>query len=196
MYLFAQPWCGACKRLKADFEANGEALVPVSKEFIMVNIYGDDNKMFGVKPARRVFVLGYCSAFESAVVCCTLQQPAPYPGRKPYRLKHMDCNLQAEYAPDGGYIPRIMFADNTGRLTPEVKNPSASPQCAPDFSFHSRVGGLTGAKGALALLELWCIYCKLLCSSPLPKHADSPCVALCVQVQLLLPVVRRGENPC
>ena len=58
MYLFAQPWCGACKRLKADFEANGEALVPISKEFLMVNIYGDDNKMFGVKSERCVIVLG------------------------------------------------------------------------------------------------------------------------------------------
>jgi len=27
MYLFSQPWCGACKRLKADFEANGDALL-------------------------------------------------------------------------------------------------------------------------------------------------------------------------
>ena len=112
-----------------------------------------------------------------------------------YHLKHMDCNLQADYAPDGGYIPRIMFADNIGRLTPEVKNPSASPQCAPDFAFHSRMGGLIGAKGALALLKLCCMNCKLLSSSPLPKQADSLCVALCVQVRLLLPVVRRGENP-
>ncbi|KAK9825893.1 hypothetical protein WJX81_002516 [Elliptochloris bilobata] len=81
MYLFSQPWCGACKRLKADFEANSDSLVPISKEFLMVNVHGDDNKMFG-----------------------------------------------ADYAPDGGYIPRIMFADWTGRLTPEIKNPGASPQ--------------------------------------------------------------------
>lgn len=94
MYLFAQPWCGACKRLKADFEANGEALVPISKEFIMVNIYGDDNKMFGVKSARRVFVLDYCSALQCALVCCTLQQPAPYPGRKPYLPRAHEYGLQ------------------------------------------------------------------------------------------------------
>ena len=49
MYLFSQPWCGACKRLKADFEANGDVLVPISKQFLMVNVHGDDNKMFGVR---------------------------------------------------------------------------------------------------------------------------------------------------
>ncbi len=49
MYLFSQPWCGACKRLKADFEANGDALLAVSAEFIMVNVHGDDNKKFGVR---------------------------------------------------------------------------------------------------------------------------------------------------
>ena len=49
MYLFSQPWCGACKRLKADFGANGDALLAISAEFIMVNVHGDDNKKFGVR---------------------------------------------------------------------------------------------------------------------------------------------------
>jgi len=45
--------------------------------------------------------------------------------------------VQAEYAPDGGYIPRVMFADATGKLAPLIKNPNASPQCAPDCSAAS-----------------------------------------------------------
>ena len=80
LYLFAQPWCGACKRLKADFEANGEALVPISTEFVMVNVYGDDNKMFGVSFALKCYVLDHPLCHKSAFVCCTLQRPAPYPG--------------------------------------------------------------------------------------------------------------------
>jgi len=45
--------------------------------------------------------------------------------------------VQAEYAPDGGYIPRVMFADATGKLAPLIKNPNASPQCAPHCSAAS-----------------------------------------------------------
>ena len=45
--------------------------------------------------------------------------------------------MQAEYAPDGGYIPRVMFADATGKLAPLIKNPNASPQCAPHCSAAS-----------------------------------------------------------
>ena len=134
MYLFAQPWCGACKRLKADFEANGEALVPISKEFIMVNIYGDDNKMFGVKSALCVCVLGCCSAAESAPVCCTLQQPARYPGRKPcllraQKLQNATCrqSMRQTAATSRGSCLQTTPAGSRPRSRTPAPAPSAPP---------------------------------------------------------------------
>ena len=48
MYIFSQPWCGACKGLKEDFLRSSGELLTVSKKFVMVNVGGDDNKSFGV----------------------------------------------------------------------------------------------------------------------------------------------------
>ena len=36
--------------------------------------------------------------------------------------------MQATYAPDGGYIPRMLFAEPSGKLRPEITNPSSGEQ--------------------------------------------------------------------
>jgi hypothetical protein len=36
--------------------------------------------------------------------------------------------MQSEYQPDGGYIPRILFADPQNKLKPELSNPGRSDQ--------------------------------------------------------------------
>ena len=48
MYLFNQPWCGACKRLKETFQQEGDKITKLSQKFILVNVGGDDNSAFGV----------------------------------------------------------------------------------------------------------------------------------------------------
>lgn len=48
LYLFNQPWCGACNKLKEAFQKEGDSLVELSKQFVMVNVGGDDNNLFGV----------------------------------------------------------------------------------------------------------------------------------------------------
>ena len=49
MYLFNQPWCGACKRLKETFQQEAEKIAKLSEKFILVNVGGDDNNAFGVR---------------------------------------------------------------------------------------------------------------------------------------------------
>lgn len=49
MYLFNQPWCGACKRLKQTFQDEGATIAKLSEKFILVNVGGDDNSAFGVR---------------------------------------------------------------------------------------------------------------------------------------------------
>ena len=49
MYLFNQPWCGACKRLKQTFQDEGATVAKLSEKFILVNVGGDDNSAFGVR---------------------------------------------------------------------------------------------------------------------------------------------------
>lgn len=36
--------------------------------------------------------------------------------------------LGSEFAPDGGYIPRILFAEPSGKLRPDIKNPASPAQ--------------------------------------------------------------------
>ena len=48
LFIFSQPWCGACTKLKASFMEEGEKLLDVSKNFLLVNVGGDDNNKFGV----------------------------------------------------------------------------------------------------------------------------------------------------
>jgi thiol-disulfide isomerase/thioredoxin len=48
MYVFNQPWCGACNALKSDFQENGENLKELSNSFVLVNVAGDDNNSFKV----------------------------------------------------------------------------------------------------------------------------------------------------
>lgn len=43
-FFITQPWCGACKKLKASFVETGDDLVSASQQYIMVSIDGDDNK--------------------------------------------------------------------------------------------------------------------------------------------------------
>eukprot|EP00892_Ulva_mutabilis_P005066 jgi/Ulvmu1/2931/UM149_0010.1 len=45
--LLTQPWCGACKRLKATMIENGERLVEVSKRYVMVTVDGKENEDMG-----------------------------------------------------------------------------------------------------------------------------------------------------
>jgi thiol-disulfide isomerase/thioredoxin len=51
LYLFNQPWCGACNKLKENFQLEGDKLLSLSKRFLMVNVGGDDNNLFGVSLA-------------------------------------------------------------------------------------------------------------------------------------------------
>ena len=50
LYLFSKPTCGACKRLKAEFTGTaGRQLVRASRDYLMINISGDEeNNKFGV----------------------------------------------------------------------------------------------------------------------------------------------------
>ena len=50
LYLFSMPTCGACKRLKAEFTGKaGKDLVRASRNYLMINISGDEeNKKFSV----------------------------------------------------------------------------------------------------------------------------------------------------
>lgn len=63
MYLFNQPWCGACKRLKETFQQEGDRISKLSEKFILVNVGGDDNNAFGVR-------LDQISATKAARFCC------------------------------------------------------------------------------------------------------------------------------
>ncbi len=38
--------------------------------------------------------------------------------------------LQEAFAPDGGYIPRILFAEPSGTLRPDLKNPANQKEYA------------------------------------------------------------------
>ena len=49
MYMFNQPWCGACKKLKETFQQEGDKISKLSEKFILVNVGGDDNNAFGVR---------------------------------------------------------------------------------------------------------------------------------------------------
>ncbi len=49
LFIFSQPWCGACTRLKANFMEDGEKLLDISKDFLLINVGGDDNNKFGVR---------------------------------------------------------------------------------------------------------------------------------------------------
>ncbi len=48
LFIFSQPWCGACTKLKANFAEEGDKLLDISKEFLLINVAGDDNTQFGV----------------------------------------------------------------------------------------------------------------------------------------------------
>ncbi len=38
--------------------------------------------------------------------------------------------MQEPFAPDGGYIPRILFAEPNGTLRPDIKNPASGKEYA------------------------------------------------------------------
>ncbi|CAL8469234.1 g8775 [Coccomyxa elongata] len=103
LFIFSQPWCGACTKLKASFMEEGEKLLDISKEFLLINVGGDDNNKFG-----------------------------------------------AEFAPDGGYIPRIIFAEANGTVQPDIKNPGAQGQY--EYFYHSVDAVKAGMENALNLL--------------------------------------------
>ncbi|BDA45019.1 probable thioredoxin domain-containing protein 12 [Coccomyxa sp. Obi] len=103
LFIFSQPWCGACTKLKASFMEDGEKLLDISKDFLLINVGGDDNNKFG-----------------------------------------------AEFAPDGGYIPRIIFAEPNGTVRPDIKNPGAQGQY--QYFYHSVDAVKAGMENALKVL--------------------------------------------
>jgi hypothetical protein len=73
MYLFNQPWCGTCKSLRAEFTDNGAGIENMAKKFIMVNVGGDDNDLYGVRascPCGRNSSLFACKGCSS--ICLSL----------------------------------------------------------------------------------------------------------------------------
>ncbi len=60
------------------------------------------------------------------------------------------CTLQAEFAPDGGYIPRIIFAEANGTVRPDIKNPGAQGQY--EYFYHSVDAVKAGMENALKML--------------------------------------------
>ncbi|KAK9907999.1 hypothetical protein WJX75_001281 [Coccomyxa subellipsoidea] len=103
LFIFSQPWCGACTKLKANFMQDGEKLLDISKDFLLINVGGDDNNKFG-----------------------------------------------GEFAPDGGYIPRILFAEPNGTLRPDIKNPANPDQYA--YFYQSVDAVKAGMENALKVL--------------------------------------------
>lgn len=41
---------------------------------------------------------------------------------------NLGVDVQEEYQPDGGYIPRVMFADAQNKLKPDLYNPARADQ--------------------------------------------------------------------
>ena len=123
MYLFNQPWCGACKRLKETFQQEGDKISKLSQKFILVNVGGDDNSAFGVRILPKI-----------ATASC--RSGSLYPsgdGAAPCHHGHVGENeavMQEAFAPDGGYIPRILFAEPSGTLRPDLKNPANQKEYA------------------------------------------------------------------
>ena len=68
MYLFNQPWCGACKRLKETFQQEGDKISKLSQKFILVNVGGDDNSAFGVR------VIPVLQQPPAILACCSPRQ--------------------------------------------------------------------------------------------------------------------------
>ena len=48
--------------------------------------------------------------------------------------------LQEDYAPDGGYIPRILFAEPNGKLRPDLKNPASGKEYVYFYDSMEKVG--------------------------------------------------------
>ena len=63
LFIFSQPWCGACTKLKANFMQDGEKLLDISKDFLLINVGGDDNNKFGVRHSWKCWrgKLSLCS---------------------------------------------------------------------------------------------------------------------------------------
>lgn len=56
------------------------------------------------------------------------------------------------YAPDGGYIPRVIFVDAKGAVRPELKNPARSGEYKYFYTdATSLVNGMKAAKAALVV---------------------------------------------
>ena len=123
MYLFNQPWCGACKRLKETFQQEGDKISKLSQKFILVNVGGDDNSGFGV---RLIPVLQQPAAI---LACFGYQAVQLLYGNMPW-VRAETVTLQEAFAPDGGYIPRILFAEPSGTLRPDLKNPANQKEYA------------------------------------------------------------------
>ncbi len=58
--------------------------------------------------------------------------------------------VQAEFAPDGGYIPRIVFAEPNGTLRTDIKNPATPDQYA--YFYQSVDQVKAGMENALKVL--------------------------------------------
>ena len=58
--------------------------------------------------------------------------------------------MQEPFAPDGGYIPRILFAEPNGTLRPDLKNPASGKEYAYFYDTMDKVSAVS--------LRCWAVY--------------------------------------
>ena len=49
LLFFNQPWCGACNRLKDNLKQEGKKLKDIAKDFLLINVAGEENNSFDVR---------------------------------------------------------------------------------------------------------------------------------------------------
>lgn len=59
--------------------------------------------------------------------------------------------MQATYAPDGGYIPRVLFAEPGGKLRADIRNPGAGDKYT---YFYTSVDQVLSPVQLISLLAL------------------------------------------
>jgi protein-disulfide reductase (glutathione) len=145
MLFFNQPWCGACNRLKDNLKQEGKKLKELSQSFLLINVAGEENNSFDVSMRMPA-----CSSYQICMydMHATPEQPT--------------C-MQATYAPDGGYIPRMLFAEPSGKLRPEITNPSSGEQHkyfyqSVDQVMLSMLGSFSVNAAALLLIKKLVLY--------------------------------------